>query len=123
MGQNAEGAKCFSLDKNGEPIERQAIPTLMPGLTNVIQIAAGANHALALDQKGTVWAWGWGAENQLGRRVLGRHQNDGFRPRRVEVGKDGVKYIASGQYHSFAVDGQDDVYGVRPPWRLVFTWE
>lgn len=33
-------------------------PQLVPGLTNVIDVAAGESHALALKSDGTVWAWG-----------------------------------------------------------------
>jgi hypothetical protein len=36
------------------------------GLTNVIAIAAGARHALAVRHDGTVWAWGNNEWNALG---------------------------------------------------------
>lgn len=81
----------------------------MPGLENITQIACGANHALALDKNGRIWAWGAGQQNQLGRRVFGRHQ-DSYSPRLVEVCRGKAKYIASGQYHSFAVDRDDNVW-------------
>jgi alpha-tubulin suppressor-like RCC1 family protein len=35
-------------------------------LTNIIQVAAGYWHALALDQSGQVWAWGHNNRGQLG---------------------------------------------------------
>lgn len=65
---------------------------------------------LALDRSGSVWGWGCGEQNQLGRRPFGRHQET-FIPKRIEVGRGKVKYIASGEYHSFAVDGNDNVWG------------
>jgi alpha-tubulin suppressor-like RCC1 family protein len=34
-------------------------PTLVEGLSDVVSVAAGANHALALRKDGTVWAWGY----------------------------------------------------------------
>lgn len=37
------------------------------GLANVAAVAAGDNHALALDASGNVWAWGDDAHGQLGR--------------------------------------------------------
>jgi alpha-tubulin suppressor-like RCC1 family protein len=36
------------------------------GLADVIEIAAGASHSMALDLSGAVWAWGSNANGQLG---------------------------------------------------------
>ena len=36
------------------------------GLGDVVSVAAGAGHSLALRSDGTVWAWGRNAENELG---------------------------------------------------------
>lgn len=87
----------------------QATPLLVPGLEGITQITCGVNHALALDTKGRIWAWGEGEQNQLGRRLFGRHK-DGTRPRLVEVCRNNAKYIGSGDYHSFAVDHKDNVW-------------
>lgn len=35
----------------------------------VKKVACGAHHALALDNRGRVWSWGWGAYGRLGHRV------------------------------------------------------
>jgi alpha-tubulin suppressor-like RCC1 family protein len=35
-------------------------------LTNIIAIAAGYQHTVALRNDGTVWAWGWNSSGQLG---------------------------------------------------------
>lgn len=74
-----------------------------------MQIACGANHALALDTSGTIWGWGDYEQNQLGRRLFGRHTQH-LKPRRVELFRKKAKYIASGQYHAFAVDHNDNVW-------------
>ncbi len=41
-------------------------PVQVSGLTNVKAVAGGAFHSLALKNDGTVWAWGYNAEGQLG---------------------------------------------------------
>jgi alpha-tubulin suppressor-like RCC1 family protein len=41
-------------------------PRRVDGITDVVQIAAGDNHVLALRKDGTVWSWGWNKFGQLG---------------------------------------------------------
>ncbi|KAI0855704.1 regulator of chromosome condensation 1/beta-lactamase-inhibitor protein II [Xylaria cubensis] len=84
----------------------------IPGLPKITQITCGANHALALDTQGNIWAWGCDEQNQFGRRLFGR-QSDPFVPsqRQVRVCRNNAKYIASGEYHSCAVDNNDNVWG------------
>lgn len=89
-------------------IKRQLQPVLIQGLENIIQIACGANHALALDVNGGVWAWGRGEKNQLGRKRFGRRYVDSLKPQRIDI--KNVKFIASGDEHSFAIDKKDNVW-------------
>lgn len=42
------------------------VPHPVAGLTDVVAIAAGAYHSLALTKDGTVWAWGRNNRGQLG---------------------------------------------------------
>ncbi|TCO57958.1 RCC1 domain-containing protein [Actinocrispum wychmicini] len=44
---------------------RTLSPQKVPGLTNVVSIAAGWNTAYAITSDGTVYGWGWNAEGQL----------------------------------------------------------
>lgn len=44
----------------------QDVPTQVPNLTNVVKVAAGFDHTLALLSDGTVWAWGVNNFGQLG---------------------------------------------------------
>lgn len=83
---------------------------LIPDLTNVTQLACGANHVLALDTRGNIWGWGSGHQNQFGHRLFGRHQ-DSLKPQQVRVCRGTAKYIACGEYHCFAVDKKDNVWG------------
>ena len=41
-------------------------PVKMTGLNNVVAIAAGLSHSVALKEDGTVWAWGLNSSGQLG---------------------------------------------------------
>jgi hypothetical protein len=63
------------------------------GLSNVLAVAAGGNHSLALRTNGTVVAWGENTDAEgdfVGQSV-------------VPAGLTGVVAIAAGEYHSLAV--------------------
>lgn len=87
-------------------------PIRIPELKNITSIKAGANHALALDTKGAVFAWGSGQQNQLGRRVIERTKIEGLKPREFGLpkGKKAIETIETGGYHSFAISKTGDVY-------------
>lgn len=85
-------------------------PALLVGLKKIKQLACGANHVLALDVNGSVFAWGTGQQNQLGRRVVERTRIAGLTPREFGLPKKQIKYIAAGSDHSFAVDTKDNVW-------------
>ncbi|QLI74725.1 Guanine nucleotide exchange factor SRM1 [Metarhizium brunneum] len=105
-----KGDRRFTKTQNDKVVEIQNDPILIPELENVIQITCGANHALALDKSGQVWGWGSYEQNQLGRQPFGRYQQETLLPRQVRVCTRPIKYIASGEYHSFAVDRKDNVW-------------
>ncbi|TPX17776.1 uncharacterized protein E0L32_002877 [Thyridium curvatum] len=108
---NTEGHEGFCFDANGSFIKLQRRPFLIPGLKDITSITCGANHALALDARGRIWAWGVGEQNQLGRRIMPRRVMESYVPHQVEVCRHGAKAIAAGSYHSFAVDKLDNVWG------------
>jgi regulator of chromosome condensation len=87
-------------------------PLRITQLKNITSIKAGANHALALDTKGAVFAWGSGQQNQLGRRVIERTKIEGLVPREFGLpkGKKSIASIETGGYHSFAISKNGDVY-------------
>ncbi|MCL1983769.1 MAG: hypothetical protein FWG58_00020, partial [Methanomassiliicoccaceae archaeon] len=82
-------------------------------LTNVIAIAAGGNHSMALKEDGTVWAWGYDLYGQLGDGDSGGA--DKSTPIQVK-GQDGtgyltdVKAIAAGNMHSIALKSDGTVW-------------
>ncbi len=75
-GRNAEGELGLGKSKGPEtctpdvtdPVKEACskIPVAVPGLSEVIAISAGGDHALALLRNGTVMSWGAGREGQLG---------------------------------------------------------
>ncbi len=83
-------------------------PAQVPGLSNIVAVAAGFDHSLALSKDGTVWAWGY---NEVGQ--LGNGSNiDSSIPVKVE-GIDNAVSIAAGAYTSYAIlpDGSVKSWG------------
>jgi len=65
---------------------------------NIIKIATGRHHCLALDSKGFVYSWGSNEKGQLGHRL-----DDCDIPHKISTLSDIVQVYA-GDYMSFAVD-------------------
>ncbi|KAL9033768.1 MAG: hypothetical protein Q9214_007352 [Letrouitia sp. 1 TL-2023] len=103
--RNSEGILGFSKDSYV-----QETPVLLPNLTNICDIVSGANHALALNTKGVVYAWGCGQQCQLGFRMLSRKQVENLDPNPLRLRGKNVRLIACGADHSFAIDGKEQVW-------------
>ncbi|KAL4738516.1 regulator of chromosome condensation 1/beta-lactamase-inhibitor protein II [Aspergillus similis] len=90
--------------------ERQLTPVLIPSLENVVHLAAGAQHVLALISNGTVFTWGCNEQQQLGRqrRVHTRPLHP-LTPAQCAL-PSGIVDIGAGVYHSFAVHKSGSVY-------------
>ena len=89
--------------------------TAVPTGKKIVQINTGANHTLAIDEDGYVWAWGYG-----GYYILGdNYNNSTYTPVRVLSGEGGfgqlrdVGYISANYVTSYAVraDGSLLVWG------------
>lgn len=102
--RNNEGLLGFLKDK----IKLQKTPLKIDQLKNIVQLAGGKDHLLALDSKGVVYGWGNSQQFQLGRKVLDRHRYRELEPK--PFGLYGIKYIASGDYHCYAISHDDEVY-------------
>ena len=89
----------------------QRTPILIPGLKSITRIVCGANHAIALDEKGKVFIWGCGEQAQLGYRHVERTKLNGLKPAALRIkGKVKMVSIGSGSNHAFAVDDKRNVW-------------
>ena len=77
----------------------------------IVRIATGQNHVLALDARGSVYSWGSNEKCQLG-YPLTEDVSDQNLPKKINKLK-GIKIcqIYCGDYSSFAIDEYGDIYG------------
>ncbi|WAS97096.1 hypothetical protein [Nannocystis punicea] len=76
----------------------RSVPTQVPGLADVVALAAGTWHTCALRRGGDVLCWGDGSLGQLGDGALGT------RPRPSPVADLRARTIAAGGSHTCAID-------------------
>ena len=100
-----EGILGFTKD-----IQVQETLTLVHGLKNIVDITCGANHVIALDTKGTAYAFGSGQQNQLGRRIVERTKINALTPREFGLPRGKIQSVSAGAYHSFAIDKSGQVW-------------
>ena len=80
-------------------------------LDNVIKIAVGTDHVLAITKQGRVYAWG---DNTYGE--LGQNNTKSSNYAKIVLGEDGTSYlgdivdISAGSYGSIALDRNGNVY-------------
>jgi hypothetical protein len=79
-------------------------PVVVPGLTGVIQIAAGGGTSFALRSDGTVWAWGRNTWGQLGDGTLDNRDVPSQVP-----GVAGIKKIFAGTADAYAIRADGSV--------------
>lgn len=78
--------------------------TTVKQLQNIVDISSGANHTLALDINGKVYAWG---HNNKG--VFGNNSTiNSSLP--IDIGLSNIAKIASGHSHNLAIDSAGKVY-------------
>jgi len=87
---------------NGAAKKDGAAPEQVHGITNVIAIAAGGNHVLALRVDGSVWSWGLNSSGQLGDGLNGNVSQSHSLPIPVLWLTD-VSAISAGDKYSVAV--------------------
>ncbi|MDM8556261.1 choice-of-anchor D domain-containing protein [Desulfococcaceae bacterium HSG7] len=99
-GQVGDGS---NLPGTSVAVAKQVVP-----LSGVVQIATGQNHSLALEaleDGGTVWAWGWNSSGQLGDGST----TDYSTPQQVSSISN-ITAIAGGGFHSLALEDDGTVW-------------
>lgn len=97
-------------------------PALVPGIgvttAKAVQVAASHGHSVALLEDGTVWAWGWNQNGQLGNGTSGSTAHSGV-PGQVQ-GISNAVAVAAGHGHTIALlaDGTVKAWGAGTNGRL-----
>jgi alpha-tubulin suppressor-like RCC1 family protein len=94
-GDNTGGPDTFDL----------SAPTLVSGVSNIVQVSAYATHALLLSADGSVYAWGDNPDGVLGTGDTSRRAH----PTKIS-GLPPITAIATGLDHSLAAAGNGLVY-------------
>jgi alpha-tubulin suppressor-like RCC1 family protein len=95
------GDNSFLQLGQGSSVSSSATPARIVMPYGIVQVAAGWFHGVALRSDGSVWAWGDNSNGQLGNGVAG---NPSATAVRVDRHVAGVTRIASGLFHSMALD-------------------
>jgi|GEM_PF-2371924 len=97
-------------DPNTLAFQEQKYPVLVSGLEHVVQIAAGASHALVLDKDGNMYTWGDNQSGQLGLGVAYDGNTWGrLLPNRVSD-LPAITRMDAGPNFTFAIDKDDKVW-------------
>jgi len=103
------------LGDNTTTTRHTPVQVLGPGgvgvLTGVKTVVEGYSHTVALKEDGTVWAWGWNNEGQLGDNTTTDRQSpvQVLGPGGAGV-LTGVTAVAAGRYHSLALKEDGTVW-------------
>ncbi|MDD5528641.1 MAG: T9SS type A sorting domain-containing protein [bacterium] len=96
---------CGQLGIGSSDYNTHTVPVRTNLLTNVIAIAAGQYHSLALRSDGTVWAWGGNYSGQIGDSTTANRNQ----PVKVKILTE-VIAIAAGSEHSLALKSDGTVW-------------
>ena len=92
----------------GDGLTNASFATVRPiaGLNNIVAVAAGGAHSLALGASGCVWSWGLNGSGQVGNGSF----NNVTLPGTVAGLTDPVAIVAAGYQHSLAVSSNGTLW-------------
>lgn len=102
-----QGQDALYRDPYGDTEVNYTDWTSVYGLSDIVDIAAGSDHALAVKKDGTVWAWGYNEFGQLG---FPSGTVTTALPMQV-AGLSGVKAVSAGDGYSLALKADGTVWG------------
>jgi alpha-tubulin suppressor-like RCC1 family protein len=115
-GSNNRGQLGYDPDPaTTDTLENSPTPSQVSGLTDVVAVAGGNSHSLAVKSDGTVWAWGINDVGQLGNGESGSGLIS-VTPVQVEDPGDPTTFlqdvvaVAGGSNHSLAVKSDGTVW-------------
>ena len=85
-------------------------PTTVPNLTNLIGLADGFYHSVALASDGTVWTWGYNYYGQLGSGTVSTTVPFGSSTPTQVSSLTGIVSVSAGQHHSLALKNDGTVW-------------
>ncbi|MBD2863349.1 RCC1 domain-containing protein [Paenibacillus oceani] len=104
-GQLGDGTKT----SRSAPVQVKTGP--YSGLSHIVAISAGDYHAVALKSDGTVWAWGYNSQGQLG---VGTTEDEYYAVQVHGPGNTGglgqIAAVAAGAYHTAALKSDGTVW-------------
>ncbi|MBM2834368.1 MAG: Branched-chain amino acid transporter, amino acid-binding protein [Candidatus Brocadiaceae bacterium] len=92
---------------NGKTTDSHEKPVQVSGISDVVAVAGGMYHSIALKSDGTVWTWGWNNFGQLGNGTKGTNE---YIPIQVND-LSNVTAIAASWYWSFALKSDGTLWG------------
>ena len=96
-------------------VTAQPTPLWIQDLKNVVSIACGSNHCVAITADGKAHTWGVGEQGQLGRKIIERHvYESSLKPRAINFRYKSIssKFVKAfcGSYHTFLVLDSNHVF-------------
>jgi alpha-tubulin suppressor-like RCC1 family protein len=101
VGDNASG----QIGDDNSPTDRKHPPYQVSGLTDIIAVAVGGSHTLALTSTGNVYGWGLNTSGQVG---IGNTTSPQETPQQLSLSN--IVAIAAGATHSVALDSSGNAY-------------
>ena len=99
-GANTEGQ--LGDGSRSEPAGARAVPVVVPGQTDVVEVAAGAGHTCARHRDGSIFCWGRNDSGELGDGAGGAPSDVSLSPVRVAL-TEGAQGLALGARFSCAL--------------------